>query len=74
MTDPTPVEPRDRLTTLIVCLFFGSFGLHRFYTGHTREGLIQLVTMGGCGIWWALDVVQIARGRYRDAEGRPLSG
>lgn len=69
---PSPREPRDRMVTLILCLFLGSFGMHRFYTGHTTVGLIQLFTAGGCGIWWAVDVTMILMRKYRDFEGREL--
>lgn len=74
MAEPMQVPPRDRITTLILCLFFGSFGMHRFFTGHTGIGLAQLFTAGGCGIWWAVDIWLVASGRYRDVEGRALSG
>ncbi len=41
---------KDWLTTLLLCLFVGIFGVHRFYTGHTVIGSIQLFTFGGCGV------------------------
>ncbi len=63
---------RDWLTTLLLCLFFGGLGVHRFYTGHVGAGIIQVLTVGGFGIWWLLDVVSIARGRYRDRAGNLL--
>ncbi|MCK6502807.1 TM2 domain-containing protein [Myxococcota bacterium] len=72
--DPTPSTERpDRLTTLLLCLFLGSFGVHRFYTGHHGVGLVQLVSLGGCGAWWALDVLALARGTFADAEGHVLT-
>lgn len=72
--DETPsTETRSRMTTLVLCLFLGSIGAHRFYTGHTLPGVAQLLTAGGCGLWWAMDVVALARGTFVDAEGRPLT-
>lgn len=72
MRPPPPAEPRGRTITLILALFLGSFGVHRFYTGYTTVGLLQLLTAGGCGIWWAVDVTLLLIGRYRDAWGREL--
>lgn len=63
---------KDWLTTLLLCIFLGYFGVHRFYTGHIVFGLIQLFTFGGCGIWWLIDLIMIATGSYTDSNGLPL--
>lgn len=63
---------KDWLTTLLLCIFAGGLGIHRFYTGHTGIGIIQLLTGGGCGIWALIDLITIATNSYRDAEGKPL--
>lgn len=71
---PTPAgEPgRDFLTTLLLAIFVGWIGVHRFYTGNTGVGIAQLFTLGGCGIWTLVDIILIAAGTYRDGQGRPL--
>ncbi len=69
-TDANP--PKDWLTTLLLAIFLGSLGIHRFYTGHTTIGILQLITLGGCGIWALIDIIQIATGNFRDAQGREL--
>jgi TM2 domain-containing membrane protein YozV len=65
-------EGEDWLTALLLCFFLGIFGVHRFYTGHTGIGVVQLLTLGGCGIWALIDFILIIVGSYRDANGRLL--
>jgi TM2 domain-containing membrane protein YozV len=60
---------KDWLTTLLLCIFLGFLGVHRFYTGHIVIGLIQLFTFGGCGIWWLIDLIMIATGSFTDSNG-----
>ena len=61
------------VTTLILAIFFGYFGVHRFYTGHTGIGIIQLLTAGGCGVWYIIDIIMIVAGSYTDAQGNALA-
>jgi hypothetical protein len=63
---------RDWLTTLLLCIFVGGLGIHRFYTGHTVIGIIQLLTLGGCGIWTIIDLIFIITGSFKDSEGNLL--
>ncbi len=60
------------LVTLLLAIFVGSLGIHRFYTGHTAIGVIQLLTLGGCGIWALIDVIMIITGSFKDIDGKDL--
>ena len=68
----TPGAPKDWLAALLLSIFLGTFGVDRFYLGHIGLGIAKLVTFGGCGIWWLVDVILIATGAVRDSMGRPL--
>lgn len=57
------------LVTLLLCLFFGGFGAHRFYVGKKTTGLIQLFTCGGFAIWYMIDLVMIFFGAFKDSDG-----
>jgi len=71
-SNPVQKEGRDWLTALLLCFFLGVFGVHRFYTGHIGLGVVQLLTLGGCGIWALIDFILIIVGSFKDADGRLL--
>ncbi len=68
----TPDAPKDWLAALLLSIFLGTLGVDRFYLGHVGLGIAKLLTFGGCGIWWLVDVILIALGSVTDAQGRPL--
>lgn len=60
---------KSQLIALIICIFLGGIGIHRFYLGYTLEGVIQLLTLGGCGIWALIDLVRIITGDLQPKDG-----
>ncbi|NBW72067.1 MAG: TM2 domain-containing protein [Flavobacteriia bacterium] len=67
------VEQRNKwITCLLLCWFLGVLGVHRFYTGHTALGVLQVLTLGGCGIWALIDFIIIVSGNFKDAQGNPI--
>ncbi len=67
------VEQRNKwITCLLLCWFLGVLGVHRFYSGHTALGVLQLLTLGGCGIWALIDFIIIVSGNFKDAQGNPI--
>lgn len=72
LENPIDGEGKDWLTAVLLCFFLGVFGIHRFYTGHTAIGVVQLLTLGGCGIWALIDFILIIVGSFKDAKGNLL--
>lgn len=66
------VSPKSATIALLLCVFLGIFGAHRFYVGKVRSGLLMLFTLGGLGLWMVVDTVMIACGEFKDKHGRAL--
>ena len=45
---------------LVMSVVFGSLGVDRFIMGKIGTGILKLITFGGLGIWWLIDVILIA--------------
>lgn len=52
-------------TLFIICWFAGALGIHRFIIGDVTNGILMLLTLGGCGIWVIIDLIKIAQGKMR---------
>lgn len=61
---------REWLITIILCLLAGTLGVHNFYNRKVGLGILQLLTLGGCGIWTLIDLILIALGRFKNNEGQ----
>ncbi|MCX5996329.1 MAG: TM2 domain-containing protein [Chloroflexi bacterium] len=64
--------PRSWYVALLLAIFLGWFGLDRFYIGRYKAGWLKLLTLGGLGIWWLLDIILIAAEYRKDRWYRPL--
>ncbi len=60
------------LTTLLLSVFLGYLGIHRFFTGKIGTGLLMLLTAGGCGIWYIIDIIMIATENYSDDDNNKM--
>jgi TM2 domain-containing membrane protein YozV len=65
-------DGKDWLVTLLLSIFVGTIGVDRFYLGYTGLGILKLITFGGCGIWWLIDLIMIVTGSMTDSNGNPL--
>lgn len=67
------VSSKSNVTALVLCLFLGVFAAHRFYVGKIGTAIIQLLTLGGFGIWSLIDLVIILSGKFKDKKGKTLA-
>ena len=69
---------KSRLVVLLLCLFLGGLGVHCFYVGNKKRGIIMLVldfTIIGIIvslIMCLLDLIAILSGTFKDGDGNPV--
>lgn len=64
---------KSKITALLLSIFLGSIGVDRFYLGKVGTGILKLLTAGGFGIWWLIDIILIATDQMKDNNGQPLA-
>ncbi|MEI6437952.1 MAG: TM2 domain-containing protein [Candidatus Omnitrophota bacterium] len=68
--DQTTFSSKSRLACLLLCFFLGLLGAHRFYVGKKGTAVLMLLTIGGLGVWYVVDLIFIVCGIFRDGQGR----
>ena len=69
---PTVFSDRSFIATWMFAWLLGFFGVDRFYLGKIGTGIVKLLTIGGLGIWWLIDLILTLAGVQRDKDGRLL--
>lgn len=69
-----PTSSKSFVATWLLSYFLGVFGVDRFYLGKVGTGIVKLLTIGGFGIWWLIDLILVLAGAQRDKNGQPLAG
>ncbi len=59
-TTKKPIRKRNYVVALILSIFLGVLGVDRFYVNHIGLGILKLITGGGLGIWWLIDIIMFA--------------
>ena len=69
------ISPKSRLVTLLLCLFLGFLGVHRFYAGKVGTGILMIILMcTGIGeIWLFVDFLMILFGAFTDCHGLKIT-
>lgn len=66
------VSEKKRSVALLLCVLYGWLGLHRFYAGKVGTALLMMLTIGGFGIWYVIDLVWLVSGTFEDSEGKVI--
>jgi len=61
---------RSWIAALIISLVIGGLGIDRFYLGYIGLGIVKLLTLGGLGIWYLIDVILIAIKKLEPKNGK----
>jgi TM2 domain-containing membrane protein YozV len=60
---------KSQLIALLLCIFVGGLGIHRFYLGYIGIGILELLTAGVFGILWLIDLIRIITGDLKPKDG-----
>lgn len=69
LSKSSAADGKSQWVALILCWALGAIGIHRFYLGYTWQGIVQLLTLGVCGIWTLIDFVRIIIGDLKPKDG-----
>lgn len=53
------VGEKNKWVALLLCIFLGYLGIHKFYEGKILLGIVYLCTFGLFGIGWFIDCIAI---------------
>lgn len=70
---PGVFSRRDYVVALVLSVLVGTLGVDRFYMGKVGTGILKLLTVGGLGIWWLIDLILIALKKLEDKQGYRLA-
>lgn len=57
------------LTTLLYSILLGLAGIDRFCLGHVGAAMGKLLTLGGGGLWWIIDIILLITGQLTPEDG-----
>ncbi|MDX6746083.1 TM2 domain-containing protein [Polaribacter sp. PL03] len=60
---------KSQVVALVLSVFLGGLGIDRFYLGYNLLGVLKLITLGGFGIWYIIDIILIVTGDLQPKNG-----
>ena len=74
MSNTTPNTQKSYVVTWLLSMLLGHFGVDRFYLNQIGLGILKLITGGGFGIWYLIDLILILAGQMKAKDGSALAG
>ncbi len=73
IADDATISDKNRLVALLLAIFLGFLGIHRFYVGKIGTGILMLFfSWLTFGIWPLIDIIIIAVGDFTDIDGKKI--
>ena len=69
LNSSTTTSTTDWLTLFLLTFFVGVLGVHRFYVGKIGTGFLMLLTLGGLGVWFLVDLILVVTGQFTNKDG-----
>ena len=63
---------QKRIVALLLCIFLGPLGVHRFYVGKIGTGILWIFTGGMFVVGSIIDLIMIITGKFKDKKGNTL--
>ena len=60
------------LPVFLLFFFLAWLGVHRFFVGKIGTAILFIITLGGLGIWWIIDLILIVTGNFKDKQGNKI--
>ena len=58
MSNGKPAGADKKIPAGILAILLGGLGIHKFYLGYTKEGVIQLILGLACGIGSVIGIIE----------------
>ena len=72
LNSSTTTSSTDWLTLFLLTFFVGVLGVHRFYVGKIGTGFLMLLTLGGLGVWYLVDLILVVTGQFTNKDGQKI--
>ena len=72
LNSSTTTSTTDWLTLFLLTFFVGVLGVHRFYVGKIGTGFLMLLTLGGLGVWFLVDLILVVTGQFTKKNGQKI--